>query len=607
MTKQDHQAHRPLRFLLIYIQRHLGLFLAAVILTVLYAGADLLSTWTMGQILDHSFDSMGHISDQRMFFSRLGLMAILILLAPLGRYYSSRASQRLATRATKNMQEDLWRHLQRLPLSFFDQWASGQIVSRLTSDMRDIRVFYESCASSFLPTLVYIVLSYTLLWISNPSLTLLTIVPLLLYIGSMQLFRSLTERYSLRYRKARGKVTAKLTELLSNQDVIRAFGRQESMVSDFSQHTEEEYQAEKRIERVDAFMSWNLFNFIQNATLAMILGYFAYRYFSSNNAFPLGTAFIFLTALRQVFMRLNMLGSQMSQLGKAYSAITHVQEFMAMEPEADAVYPPVLPELYPHAPHSKKKESPFLCHSPSWISFQKVNFSYLPDVPVLKDVSLEVAQGQTVALAGSTGSGKTTVMSLVQRLYEIDEGQIYFDGQPLPSYDRRDLRRRMAVVQQDPFLFQGSLYENIACGREGITEEMAANALLEVGGEALLRRSEKGMESLITENGKQFSSGEKQLISFARALVQNPELLLLDEATSHVDSETEALIQQGLHRLKQGRTVLMVAHRLSTIRHADRIYLFDHGRIVEEGTHESLIEAGGLYASYVTASQNGFL
>ena len=235
------------------------------------------------------------------------------------------------------------------------------------------------------------------------------------------------------------------------------------------------------------------------------------------------------------------------------------------------------------------------------IKFEDVTFAYKADEDVLRKINFSVEAGETAAFVGQTGSGKSTLMNLIFHYYSPQSGRIMIDGKDIEDLKEDDLRSHMSIVSQDPFLFAGSIESNITLGRHNLDSDDARHALIEVGGEHFISKLKDGLATEVKEGGKEFSAGERQLISFARALAQNPHILILDEATSHVDTETESIIQHGIERLAEGRTTLIIAHRLSTIRHAARIYVLDQGHIVERGSHQELMQQEGIYSKMVAA------
>ena len=281
-----------------------------------------------------------------------------------------------------------------------------------------------------------------------------------------------------------------------------------------------------------------------------------------------------------LFNQLNNAMTRVGDLERARSAADHIFELLDLETVREGTR---------MAPVSTGR-----------IAFENVTFAY-DEEAVLKDINFEVAPGQTVAFVGQTGSGKSTIMNLLFAFYQPQQGRILFEGEPLAELDYKSFRRQMAIVLQDPFLFTGTILSNITLDRAHISRADAERALREVGGGQFLERLEHGLDTEVIEKGAGFSSGERQLISFARALAHNPRILVLDEATSSIDSETESAIQSAMRRLEEGRTTLIIAHRLSTIRHADQIIVLDQGRIAEQGVHDELIAMNGIYRSMYEA------
>jgi len=313
--------------------------------------------------------------------------------------------------------------------------------------------------------------------------------------------------------------------------------------------------------------------------LALALLYFGIGNIRGTNLVPVGHLYLFIDYMIRFFAQMNRAMQHIGNLERARGAADHIFELLDRQ---------ALPD------DGEKVESIL-----GDVAFEQVTFAYKEDEHVLRDVSFEVPRGTTAAFVGETGAGKSTIMNLLFSFYEPESGRVLIDGHDLTTLNKRSARSHMAIVTQDPFLFTGTIESNITLNRPGLTATHAANALIEVGGDSFLARLSEGVKTEVKERGNEFSAGERQLISFARALAQNPTVLILDEATSHIDTETEGIIQKGIERLSRGRTTLIIAHRLSTIRHASRIYVLDHGKIVEEGSHEELMNKGGIFANMV--------
>jgi ATP-binding cassette subfamily B multidrug efflux pump len=331
--------------------------------------------------------------------------------------------------------------------------------------------------------------------------------------------------------------------------------------------------------RLHSYSGYNATESLNYLMLSFALLYFGIGNILEISIVPIGHLYLFIDYMIRFFTQMNRAMQHLGNLERARGAADHIFELLDREALSDT--------------------GEIIEHVDGVVSFEHVTFAYKQDEIVLRDVSFNVPQGVTAAFVGQTGAGKSTVMNLIFSFYQPDEGRIFIDGKDLTTLNKKSVRSHMAIVTQEPFLFTGTVESNITLNRPWISSEDARQALIEVGGGTFLARLGKGMQTPVRERGSEFSAGERQLISFARALAQNPTILILDEATSHIDTETEAIIQHGIERLSKGRTTLIIAHRLSTIRHANKIYVLDQGEIVEKGSHAQLMEKNGIFAHMV--------
>ncbi|HVR30789.1 MAG TPA: ABC transporter ATP-binding protein [Thermoanaerobaculia bacterium] len=479
----------------------------------------------------------------------------------------------LGQKTIADVRRRLFDHVQRLPLRFFDRYPVGRLVTRLTNDLENLaEMFSMGIVALIADVFVMLFFAYVVFTIdARLALAAMGIVPVLAV-------AALVFRYKVReaFREVRVKIArlnAHLQETISGMKVVQLFARERRNLADFERMNASHRDSWRRSIGYDALL-FSSVDLATNLTRAVIFWYGARLLLRGE--ITLGTIYVFTDYMARFFRPL-------MDLSAKYSVM---QSSMA---SAERVF-----QLFDETPERTFGGDPLPTPARGEVVFDRVSFSYGAE-PILKDVSFRVAPGERVALVGHTGAGKTTVLKLLARLYQPQSGTISIDGRDVRDLDAADLRRQMAFVLQDVFLFDGDLRHNVVLGAADVTDEDLAAAVDATHVRRLVDRLPERFAQKVKERGVNFSAGERQLLSFARALVRRPALLLLDEATSNVDTETEGLVQDALHRLMEGKTCIVVAHRLSTIRDVDRIYVMHHGEIVEQGTHQELLAQRGVY------------
>lgn len=574
MRERIEAAHDPrhaLRRLLPYLRPFRGTLMAVCGLIVTYTVLGLIGPYLMGAAIDR-FIAVKEMSGLlRISF----WMLIVYLLNNLFQAVSAWLMADVSQRALKTLRRDLFTHMQRLPMNFFDARPAGELMSRLTNDIDAINQAVSQNVTSLLAGVLSLVGIVAAMFILDVQLALASILVVPIMFGFTEFVARCTRRGFRELQKHLGGLNGVMEEAISGQKVVKAFGRNESTLAAFRRSNRQVFRAAVRANSY-AFLLMPLTNVLGNffvIVLAGLGGWLALRGLVS-----VGIIATFINYAQNFVSPLRQLANLYNAIQAALAGAERVFEIIDSPAEADdaAAAPPL---------ESIRGE----------VRFERVEFSYRPGTPVVKEMTLEAGAGKTLALVGPTGAGKTTLINLLTRFYEIGAGRITIDGMDIRSVRKADLRRCLGIVLQDTFLFSDTVLENIRYGRLSATDEECMEAAGMAGADLFIRRLPQGYRTRLAERAGNLSQGERQLLSIARAILADPAILILDEATSSVDTRTEVRIQKALLNLMAGRTSIVIAHRLSTIREADQVAVIDHGEIVEKGTHRELLARCGLY------------
>ncbi len=511
----------------------------------------------------------------------VGLFLLSAIVYAVASYAQTYLVGWVGQRALQDLRVRLFTHLQRLSIGFYSRNRTGVIISRITNDVEALDQLVEDGLATLIQSGLTLIGVVVILFVLDPHLALLTFLVLpLLAVGAFAFRIASADAYRLTREKI-ATITGYLQETLSGIRVVRAFGQERAHMQRFRELNDENRAANMTTVKLNAayFPAVEFLSALVTVEILVIGGIEAINGHTST-----GVVFAFIAALNNFFDPIQNLSQLYTTYQSGMAALDKIFDLLDEQPDlADAPDATPLPALRGE------------------ITFDDVSFRYgrasgADDGDyALRDVDLVIPPGQTVALVGETGAGKSTFAKLVSRFYDPTSGAVLVDGHDLRSVTAESLRSQMGIVPQEGFLFSGTMRENIAFGRPDATDEEIRAAARAVGADTFIEELEDGHNSQIGERGVQLSAGQRQLVAFARALVADPRILVLDEATSNVDVHTESLIEQGLRRLVAGRTAIVIAHRLSTIRHAGRILVLEHGQVVEDGTHEELLEAHGRY------------
>jgi len=507
---------------------------------------------------------------------RVLLLAVAVyLVASLLAIIQGRVTTKVVQRAMHRLRAQVQAKLSRLPLSYFDRQQRGEVLSRVTNDIDNLSQSMQQTLSMAANSLLTIVgVLAMMLWIS-PLLALVALITVPLSMTVAAKIGARSKPQFIQQWASTGKLNAHIEEMYTGHTLVSVFGRRQEAAETFTEQNERLYRASFKAQFISGMIQPAMM-FIGNVNYVLVAVIGGLRV--ASGSLSLGDVQAFIQYSRQFTQPLSQLASMANLVQSGVASAERVFGLLDAEEQRPDPAEPARPERVEGR-----------------VAFENVSFSYKEDEPLIQDLSLTVEPGQTVAIVGPTGAGKTTLVNLLMRFYELDGGRITLDGVDIAEMSRADLRSRTGMVLQDAWLFGGTIAENIAYGNADATREQVVEAAKATQVDPFVRTLPDGYDTVLDEEGGTVSAGEKQLITIARAFLADPAILILDEATSSVDTRTEVLIQRAMRSLRQGRTSFVIAHRLSTIRDADLILVMEHGTIVEQGTHDELIEAGGAY------------
>lgn len=506
------------------------------------------------------------------------LLLGLYLLSMLFNYVQSWITSGISQKVAYSLRKDISEKIDRLPLSFFDKHASGDILSRITNDVDTIAQSLNQSMAQIITSTVtvagVVIMMFTISW----QLTLIALAILPVTFGILGMVMSRSQKYYIGQQKALGDADGHIEEMYGAHQIVQAFNGEAASVATFKKYNDELYTSGWKSQFFGSLMM-PISNLVGNIGYVGIC--IAGGFLAVNSVVTIGDIQAFIQYVKSFTQPITQIAQIMNMLQSTAAASERVFDFLEAE------------EMPDEEVEISTEEAAKL---PSDVTFDHVRFGYNPDKIIIKDFSLDVSAGQKIAIVGPTGAGKTTLVKLLMRFYELNSGKITIGSQDISKMKRSDLRSMFGMVLQDTWLFNGTIKENLRYGNLNASDEELRQAAIDAYADHFIEQMPEGYDSMINEESSNISAGQKQLLTIARAFVKDPKILILDEATSSVDTRTELLIQQGMDRLMQGRTAFVIAHRLSTIRDADSIIVLKDGDIVEVGNHDSLMAKKGFYA-----------
>ena len=555
----------------------------------------------------------------------LCIMAVIYLAGTIGTLVYNRLAVTVAQGALKSIRDEMFSKMQMLPIRFFDSHSHGDIMSLYTNDTDTLRQMIAQSLPQFISSAFTMVAVFCCMLYISVWLTLVVTVCIFLIIKIISIVAGRSGKHFNAQQDALANVDGYVEEMINGQKVIKVFCHEEKSIEGLRMRNDEwrENSTAANAQANSIMPLMNAFGYILYIILALIGGYMAiagvgnFGVIAGSNTVTLGMIASFLTLSRSFINPLSQISNQMNSVIMALAGAGRIFRFMDEDPEVDDGYVTLVnAEISEDGTISEtdKRTGKWAWKHPHHdgtityteltgaITMDHVDFGYDPEKLILHDITLTARPGQKIAFVGATGAGKTTIMNLINRFYDIDDGKIRYDGININKIKKYDLRRSLGMVFQDVNLFTGTVMDNIRFGKPDATDEECIEAAKLANADNFIRMLPDGYDTVLTGGGAGLSQGQRQLISIARAAVSDPPVMILDEATSSIDTRTEKLVQDGMDRLMEGRTVFVIAHRLSTVRNSDEIIVLDHGKIIENGSHDELIEQKGMYYQLYTGA-----
>ncbi len=600
-----------------YIGKQKSLLVGMIVFVIISSVATVMASVFIQPIVDDLLiPAVGQEFSWALFKPITKILIMLVCAAIIGAgasYGKSRCSVYLTQKTLRNLRKDLFDSVEDLPINFFDSRPNGEIMSRFTNDVESLRAFLSQGLTQLISSSITIIGSFCVMLYYSWKLTILVVLMVAFMIFLVKVLGKKSSYYFKKQQKELGEVNGYIEETIEGQKVVKVFNHEEEVTEHFTQINEELRKASTGANTFASILMplMNNLSYVNYAITAALGGMLAVKGFMTP-----GGIVAFLTNSRNFSQPITQVSQQFNNAIAAIAGAERIFEYIDEKPEVDDGYVTLV--------NAKFDENGELCeceeHTGVWawkhqhtadgtvtykqlkgdVVFENVTFSYDGKKTVLKNISLYAKPGQKIAFVGSTGAGKTTITNLLNRFYEIDDGKIRYDGINIKKIKKDDLRRSLSMVLQDTHLFTGTVEDNIRYGNLNATHEQIVEAAKLANAHSFIMSLENGYDTVLTGDGANLSQGQRQLLSIARAAVADPPVLVLDEATSSIDTRTEKLIEQGTDKLMQGRTVFVIAHRLSTVRNSNAIMVLEHGEIIERGDHEDLLKQKGRYYQLYT-------